>query len=107
MGMSKLRTAGIGAAVAGLGAYLARRFRKENVDDVTLTHKVESELFRAEDAPKDRISVNTADGVVQLRGEVDSPELIETLVNRARSVQGVKDVENLLHTPGTEAPMHQ
>jgi osmotically-inducible protein OsmY len=41
-----------------------------------------------------------------LRGEVDSPELIDDLVVRARKVQGVQDVENLLHTPGQPAPMH-
>ena len=33
-------------------------------------------------------------------------ELIRDLENRARSVQGVEDVENLLHLPGAEAPMH-
>ena len=46
-------------------------------------------------------------GVVQLRGEVESQELIDDLVARARSVQGVVRVENLLHVPGTPAPMHQ
>jgi len=39
-----------------------------------------------------------------LRGEVDSPELIEELVGKARKVQGVQDVESLLHTPGQQTP---
>ena len=34
-----------------------------------------------------------------LRGEVDSPELIDDLVSKARNVQGVQEVESLLHTP--------
>ena len=57
--------------------------------------------------PKGQIDVNAEDGVVVLRGEVERPELIKDLEEKTRSVQGVKDVENLLHTPGTEAPMHQ
>ena len=74
---------------------------------MTLARQVESELFREDSAPKGQISVNAANGVVQLRGEVEQPELIDELVQRARSVQGVRDVENLLHLPGQEAPMHQ
>jgi hypothetical protein len=33
--------------------------------------------------------------------------MIRDLEDRARSVHGVEDVENLLHLPGAEAPMHQ
>jgi osmotically-inducible protein OsmY len=46
-------------------------------------------------------------GKVVLRGEADSAEMIEELVGRARSVQGVQEVESLLHTPGEPAPMHE
>ena len=77
------------------------------LDDATLKNKVESELFRAADSPKGRVSVNAQHGVVQLRGEVDSPDLIEDLVEKTRSIQGVREVENLLHVPGSPAPMHQ
>jgi BON domain len=76
-------------------------------NDVTLAQKVESELFRGEAVPKGQINVNAQDGVVQLRGEVPNEDLIGDLVEKARSVQGVLDVENLLHTPGQPAPMHQ
>ncbi len=101
-----------GVAAAGAAAYAAKRFGfwrrgRSAVDDVTLAQQVESELVRDAKAPKGRISVNAANGVVQLRGEVEQPELIDALVQRARSVQGVRDVENLLHLPGQEAPMHQ
>jgi osmotically-inducible protein OsmY len=76
-------------------------------DDQTLKAKVETELFRGPDTPKGQVNVNAQHGVVQLRGEVDSPELIDELVARTRSVQGVREVENLLHLPGAKAPMHQ
>jgi osmotically-inducible protein OsmY len=41
-----------------------------------------------------------------LRGEVDSWEIVDDLVEQARAVQGVRDVENLLHLPGQPAPTH-
>lgn len=73
-------------------------------DDVTLTQKVESEIFRDVDVPKGQVNVNAENGKIYLRGEVGKPELIEDLEQRARKVQGVQDVENLLHLPGAEAP---
>jgi osmotically-inducible protein OsmY len=76
-------------------------------NDATLARKVESEIFRDADVAKGQIDVNAEDGVVILRGEVERPELIADLEQKTRSVQGVKDVENLLHTPGADAPMHQ
>ncbi len=33
--------------------------------------------------------------------------MIDELVAKARGVQGVQDVENLLHTPGQPAPSHR
>jgi osmotically-inducible protein OsmY len=77
---------------------------KPQPDDVTLTRKVETEIFRGADIPKGQINVNAENGKVYLRGEVGQPELIKDLEKRARKVQGVQEVENLLHLPGTEAP---
>ena len=54
-----------------------------------------------------QIVVNVQRGVVQLRGEVPSADMLEALVERTRDVQGVQRVESLLHLPGTPAPMHQ
>jgi osmotically-inducible protein OsmY len=79
---------------------------KPQPDDVTLARKVESEIFRDPDVPKGKIDVNAENGKVVLRGEADSAEMIEHLVGNARRVQGVQDVESLLHTPGEPAPMH-
>jgi osmotically-inducible protein OsmY len=84
-----------------------RKEEPKEFDDATLAHKVETEIFRDPDVPKGQINVNAEDGVVVLRGEVERPELIADLEEKTRSVQGVKAVENLLHTPGTEAEMHQ
>lgn len=76
-----------------------REEQKPQPDDVTLARKVESEIFRDADVPKGKINVNAENGKVVLRGEVDSPALIEDLVSKARKVQGVQEVESLLHTP--------
>jgi hypothetical protein len=102
-----------GRAAAGEASGLAakaqhlREEEKAQPDDVTLAHKVESELFRDEEVPKGRININAENGKIVLRGEVERPELISELEERARGIQGVQDVENLLHLPGTPAPMHQ
>jgi osmotically-inducible protein OsmY len=88
------------------GAHL-REEPKPQPDDVTLARKVETEIFRDADVPKGKINVNAERGKIVLRGEVDSAEMIDELVAKARDVQGVQDVENLLHTPGQPAPTHQ
>jgi osmotically-inducible protein OsmY len=98
------------AKVAGrIKAMLARAEEgpKPQPDDVTLAHMVESELFRDEQVPKGQINVNAENGKIYLRGEVGEPEMIRDLEERTRSIQGVHEVENLLHLPGAEAPMHQ
>jgi osmotically-inducible protein OsmY len=76
----------------------------EPADDVTLAHRVETEIFRAADAPKGRVSVNAENGVVFLRGEIDDPQWITRLGDEAARVPGVAAVRNLLHTPATPAP---
>jgi osmotically-inducible protein OsmY len=99
---------GVGARVYGMSQQAQRRQEApKDYDDVTLAHKVESEIFRDSDVPKGQVNVSAYDGVVQLRGEVSSPDLLKELVERARKVQGVRDVESLLHLPGTPAPMHE
>jgi osmotically-inducible protein OsmY len=105
------RTLRLGRGVAA-GSYglvrKARHLRQEpkDYDDATLKAKVETELFRPEHAPKGQVNVNAQNGVVQLRGQLESHDLIEDLVHRARKIQGVRDVENLLHVAGEPAPMH-
>jgi osmotically-inducible protein OsmY len=79
----------------------------KDLDDATLARKVETEIFRSPDVPKGQIDVNAQHGVVQLRGEVPSVQMIDELVARTRAVRGVRSVESLLHLPGTPAPMHE
>ena len=83
------------------------REEPKEFDDVTLARKVETEIFRDADVPKGQINVNAQEGVVQLRGEVPSAGMIDDLVARTRKVQGVREVENLLHLPNAEPQMHQ
>jgi len=114
---------GLGAMLAVVGGWLAADGQRRAVvlgrirglmakthpkqyDDATLKDKVESELFRDEHEAKGAISVNAQQGVVQLRGELPSQDLIDALVDRTQQIHGVREVENLLHTTGTEAPMH-
>jgi osmotically-inducible protein OsmY len=79
--------------------------RGEAADDVTLARRVETEIFRPADAPKGSVSVNAENGVVFLRGVVEDRETIERLGAGTQKVDGVKEVRNLLHLPGTEAPV--
>jgi osmotically-inducible protein OsmY len=101
--------AGRGVAAEAYGVSQKVQHLKEepkDYDDATLADKIRSEVFRHPDVPKGKLNVNVQNGVVQLRGEIPRAELIEELVAQTRKVQGVRDVENLLHVPGTQAPMH-
>ena len=76
----------------------------ERLNDPALARKVESEIFRAADAPKGDVVVNAEDGVIYLRGQVEDPALGERLAEEAGKVDGVRTVESLLHAPGEPAP---
>ena len=83
------------------------REQPKDLDDTTLARKVETALFRDPAVPKGDIDVNVQRGVVQLRGTVQTRDMLDALVARARAIQGVLDVESLLHLPSEQAPMHQ
>jgi hypothetical protein len=118
--VSKAAVGGGIAAAIGVTALVSRRVRSlvagkskaaanavtpsptPDYDDVTLTRKVETEIFRADDAPKGDVNVNTENGVVYLRGKVKNPEQIRALEVAALEVDGVRAVNNLLTQPGTE-----
>lgn len=76
----------------------------EPVDDITLTDRVESQVFRDRDLPKGELNIDTVGGVVMIRGQVDEPEVMHEIIARTWRVEGVKDVRNLMHLPGTPAP---
>jgi osmotically-inducible protein OsmY len=75
----------------------------EPANDPTLAQKVMTELFRDPDIPKGSINVTADNGVIQLRGQVERPELILEIEGRVRRISGVLDVDNLLHLARTEA----
>jgi osmotically-inducible protein OsmY len=98
-------TAGtVKAKVGGDSSAEDRAPAGERLNDPGLQAKVESEIFRADDAPKDKVSVNVEDGVVYLRGELDDPAAIESLREAASKVDGVTGVKSLLHGAGEPAP---
>jgi osmotically-inducible protein OsmY len=104
-----VRTAGAAAGpVKGAAAKVTpgsgRPDAGERLNDPALQAKVESEIFRATGAPKDRVSVNVEEGVVYLRGELPEREAIDRLREAAAKVDGVRGVESLLHEPGEPAP---
>src|SRR4051794_5196177 len=76
----------------------------KDLDDVSITRKVETELFRSKEVDKGKIDVNTADGILWLRGEAKNPEQVKELEAKAAAIPEVKRVENLLHLPKTPAP---
>lgn len=93
-----------GKAKGAASAVTPSPTRLEDADDVTLARKVETEIFRDPDAPKGAVSVSVENGVVFLRGEVDDSAQVERLAGEARKVDGVREVQNLLHRPGEPAP---
>ena len=90
-----------GGKVAGKvqGATPSQRDPARDLNDPALARKVESEIFRGEDAPKGKVVVNVEEGIVYLRGEVDTPGQASALAQAARAVEGVENVQSLLHLP--------
>lgn len=87
---------------AGLGE--DRPPAEERLNDPALARKVETEIFRDHQLAKGRVNVMVENGVVSLRGQVDNEREIGELVAAAQQVEGVRQVENLLHTLGSPAP---
>src|SRR6266536_635845 len=73
--------------------------------DAALKAKVETVLFADPSFPKGQVNLNVEDGRVILRGELERPDDITATEAKVRQVTGVRDVENLLHLPGTPARM--
>jgi osmotically-inducible protein OsmY len=74
------------------------------LNDPSLARKVESEIFRDPAAPKGAVSISVENGVVFLRGELEDSSQRERLAVEAGKVDGVREVQNLLHGPGESAP---
>ena len=96
---------GVAEGVAHRAAHAVpgRNGQREALDDVSLARKVESVAFRDAGVSKAHVSVNAENGVVFLRGRLESDGEIEALVRAAAAVEGVARVENMLHTPRFQA----
>lgn len=68
----------------------------EQVDDGVITTKVKSALLADDTVKGLDINVETAQGIVSLNGVVDSQAQIDMATQIAKSVEGVKDVQNNL-----------
>lgn len=66
------------------------------IDDKTISAKVEAKLAAESLTAAMDVNVETYDGVVQLSGFVDNLETLQKAEQIARSVAGVKKVENNL-----------
>lgn len=75
-----------------------------NPDDKTLKDRVESEVSRGPAVSRANLNINVADGIVELRGEFDTQEQIDQIVEQVRQIPNVKGIHNYLHLPGTPAP---
>ena len=91
------------AAKVGAGLLPGRRRPAPPPDDMAIVGRVESTIFRAGAADRRKVEVNVVEGVVWLRGEARTPELMRELEQRAREVPEVRRVESLLQTPKTPA----
>lgn len=107
-GSRKVDRAGryIGAEAYGVKEKIAHMGSEDEVppNDEALVAKVESEVLRGDRYPKGKINLNATDGVVYLRGQLDTERQISELEQEVRKITGVVDVVNLLHLPGEEAP---
>ncbi|WP_020564374.1 BON domain-containing protein [Methylosarcina fibrata] len=68
----------------------------EYIDDSVLTTKVKASILGDSKLKVLQIDVETFKGIVQLSGFVDTPEAAERAVQLARTVKGVKQVNNSL-----------
>jgi osmotically-inducible protein OsmY len=105
--MSRARTF-VALLVGALAALVAIRLMgplgaRPTPTDAELFETLRRRLRAGLDLPTNEIELAVADGVVELSGEVDTPELADELVRRAQGVPGVVRVENLLSLP--EAPV--
>jgi osmotically-inducible protein OsmY len=72
-------------------------------DDVDVANVVKQVLARL-DVPTSDVTVEAAEGIVTLRGQVADQDSIARVTEEVRTAQGVIEVRSYLHHPGTPAP---
>jgi osmotically-inducible protein OsmY len=68
----------------------------DKLDDAAITTKVKTALTGEPGLAAAQINVDTADGVVTLSGNVDSPNNVDRAMQVVQAIQGVKSVDNRL-----------
>jgi osmotically-inducible protein OsmY len=68
-------------------------------NDATLAQKVRSEVLGSAQFSHETVAVDAANGVVTLRGQLPTSRVIDALTDEVARVNGVRRVENLVHTP--------
>jgi hyperosmotically inducible protein len=96
---------GIGTAYAASDDDSMPKAHSENmgaaVSDTAITTKVKSKLMEDKRLKKSDISVTTTNGVVTLEGTASDSKAKSAAAALAKSVKGVKSVDNNLRTPGS------
>lgn len=77
-----------------VGCLLAAACQAREVDDAALTAKVKAALITDGRVSATRVSVESANGVVTLKGEVPTSQEKQAAEQAARTVEGVKSVRN-------------
>jgi osmotically-inducible protein OsmY len=73
------------------------------MDDATIAQRIRSEVLGRPALDAREIIVDVNDGIAWLRGQLDDPEQIQSIVEETKEIPGVLDVENLIHLEGTAA----
>ena len=85
-----------GLASSGCSVFRGQSTPGQYVDDVAITAKVKSELLDSKRVDGLDVNVDSANGRVKLTGWASSTAEIQTAGTIARSVEGVKSVDNQL-----------
>jgi osmotically-inducible protein OsmY len=85
-----------GLASSGCSVFRGQSTPGQYVDDVGITAKVKSELLDSKRVDGLDVNVDSANGRVKLTGWGSSAAEIQTAGTIARSVEGVKSVDNQL-----------
>lgn len=72
------------------------KIKQKNMDDATLTNLVETELSRSLRVSVRDIETETKNGIVKLKGKVDTPDQVEAALQTVYRIKGVREVQNEL-----------
>jgi osmotically-inducible protein OsmY len=86
----------LAASIAGCAGGAKHESTGEYLDDSVLTTKVKTSILGDSKLKLLQINVKTYKGIVQLSGFVDSKSAADRAVELARTVRGVKSVNNSL-----------